>query len=69
MWLECSDCGDRFESDARPPVCATCGTAGVFFVTVEGPREDSQPDSLSAAWTEAGFELGRGSIDAMIGAR
>ena len=69
MWLECSDCGERFESDAKPPVCGSCGTAGVFFATVEGRNEDSQPDSLSAAWTEAGFDLGRTSEDALAEAR
>jgi len=64
MWLECSECGDRIESDARPPICESCGIAGPFFMLVDDPLSDPQPDSLGAAWLLAGMERAQSAIDA-----
>lgn len=59
MWLECSECGESFETDEQPSVCDTCGTAGSVFVEIEDPWSDPQPGSLNACWIEAGFERAR----------
>ncbi len=57
MWLECTECGERFESDGRPRICETCGTAGAIFALE--PHGDVEPDSLNAAWLAAGLWLDR----------
>lgn len=48
MWLECSECGESFETDEQPSVCNMCGTAGPVFVEIEDPWSDPQPGNLNA---------------------
>ena len=63
MWLECSECGESFDTDEQPSVCESCGTAGAIFVETEDPSSDPQPESLSACWVQAGIERARRLLD------